>query len=167
MAVNGASILTSGEKIRIKEKHRIRKPMVEKMRRDRINFSINQLRRLLEQEFQLLQPDSKPEKADVLEIAVKLLRQQTSCLPNDNKPVLRRDSLEYSRGFSKCLRETVSFLSFHQIKAETQVKLLHHFHQSEAPRGVQSHPRRTLMSSPNQQKQELLPTSAKPLWRPW
>lgn len=50
--------------------------MVEKMRRDRINSSIEQLKVLLEKEFQKNQPNSKLEKADILEVAVSYLKQQ-------------------------------------------------------------------------------------------
>ncbi|KAG8568634.1 hypothetical protein GDO81_014081 [Engystomops pustulosus] len=55
---------------------KLRKPVIEKMRRDRINSSIEQLRILLEKEFQRHQLPSKPEKADILEMTVNLLRQQ-------------------------------------------------------------------------------------------
>jgi len=55
----------------------LRKPVVEKMRRDRINSSIEQLKLLLEKEFQRHQPNSKLEKADVLEVAVSYLKQQS------------------------------------------------------------------------------------------
>ena len=51
--------------------------MVEKMRRDRINSSIEQLKLLLEKEFQRHQPNSKLEKADILEVAVSYLKQQS------------------------------------------------------------------------------------------
>ncbi|KAK3536245.1 hypothetical protein QTP86_000150 [Hemibagrus guttatus] len=54
----------------------LRKPMVEKMRRDRINSSIEQLKSLLAPEFLNQQPDSKLEKADILEMTVSFLRQQ-------------------------------------------------------------------------------------------
>ncbi|KAF5899190.1 transcription factor HES-5-like [Clarias magur] len=47
--------------------NKMRKPMVEKMRRDRINSSIEQLKSLLAPEFLNQQPDSKLEKADILE----------------------------------------------------------------------------------------------------
>lgn len=52
----------------------LRKPVVEKMRRDRINSSIEQLKLLLEQEFARHQPNSKLEKADILEMAVSYLK---------------------------------------------------------------------------------------------
>lgn len=46
----------------------LRKPVVEKLRRERINSSIEQLK-------SLLGPDSKIEKADILEMTVCILRQ--------------------------------------------------------------------------------------------
>lgn len=55
----------------------LRKPVVEKMRRDRINSSIEQLKLLLEKEFQRHQPNSKLEKADILEMTVSYLKQQS------------------------------------------------------------------------------------------
>ncbi|XP_057700995.1 transcription factor HES-5-like [Corythoichthys intestinalis] len=54
--------------------HKIRKPLVEKLRRERINSSIEQLKSLLAPEFLQQQPDSKMEKADVLEMTVCFLK---------------------------------------------------------------------------------------------
>ncbi|KAK5923433.1 hypothetical protein CgunFtcFv8_000405 [Champsocephalus gunnari] len=79
--------------IRISEKDNIklRKPVVEKMRRDRINVCIEQLKAILEKEFQQHEPNSKLEKADILEMTVSLLRQQL-------QPGLCQS--DYSQGFS-------------------------------------------------------------------
>uniref|UniRef100_A0A3Q3AF10 Transcription factor HES-5 n=2 Tax=Kryptolebias marmoratus TaxID=37003 RepID=A0A3Q3AF10_KRYMA len=55
--------------------HKLRKPLVEKLRRERINSSIEQLKSLLGPEFLKQQPDSKLEKADILEMTVCFLRQ--------------------------------------------------------------------------------------------
>ncbi|XP_047438927.1 transcription cofactor HES-6-like [Mugil cephalus] len=55
--------------------HKLRKPLVEKLRRERINSSIEQLKSLLGPEFLKQQPDSKLEKADILEMTVCLLTQ--------------------------------------------------------------------------------------------
>ncbi|XP_078026782.1 uncharacterized protein LOC144464265 [Epinephelus lanceolatus] len=55
--------------------HKLRKPLVEKLRRERINSSIEQLKSLLGPEFLKQQPDSKPEKADILEMTVCVLTQ--------------------------------------------------------------------------------------------
>ncbi|XP_060897189.1 transcription factor HES-5-like [Labrus mixtus] len=53
--------------------HKLRKPQVEKLRRERINSSIEQLKSLLGPEFKQ-EPDSKLEKADILEMTVCVLR---------------------------------------------------------------------------------------------
>uniref|UniRef100_A0A4W6D557 BHLH domain-containing protein n=1 Tax=Lates calcarifer TaxID=8187 RepID=A0A4W6D557_LATCA len=47
-----------------KDRHKLRKPQVEKMRRDRINGCIEQLKVLLEEEFRRQDPNAKLEKAD-------------------------------------------------------------------------------------------------------
>ncbi|KAM8756432.1 transcription factor HES-4-like [Acanthopagrus schlegelii] len=54
--------------------HKLRKPLVEKLRRERINSSIEQLKSLLGPHFLKQQPDSKLEKADILEMTVCVLR---------------------------------------------------------------------------------------------
>lgn len=77
----------------------LRKLMVEKVRRDRINHSIEQLRALL----QRAEPSCRLEKADILEMAVGLLRQRA----------LARVAPSYSQGFSQCLQETLRHLSLH------------------------------------------------------
>ncbi|KAM9751017.1 hairy-related 12 [Menidia menidia] len=59
-----------------KDNIKLRKPVVEKMRRDRINTCIEQLRVILEKEFHKQEPNSKLEKADILEMTVSFLRQQ-------------------------------------------------------------------------------------------
>ncbi|KAK9515552.1 hypothetical protein VZT92_026188 [Zoarces viviparus] len=63
---------------RISEKDHIklRKPIVEKVRRDRINSCIKQLKIILEKEFHKHEPNSKLEKADILEMTVSFLSQQ-------------------------------------------------------------------------------------------
>ena len=50
--------------------------MVEKLRRDRINSSIEQLRMLLQREFEEHELPAKAEKADILEMAVNYLAQR-------------------------------------------------------------------------------------------
>ncbi|CAL8368678.1 unnamed protein product [Lota lota] len=57
-----------------KDNLRLRKPRVEKMRRDRINTCIDQLKLLLEKELHQQEPNAKLEKADVLEMTVSFLR---------------------------------------------------------------------------------------------
>ncbi|XDV45917.1 hypothetical protein PO909_013923 [Leuciscus waleckii] len=55
-------------------KNKLRKPIVEKIRRERINSSIEKLKSLLGQEFLKQQPDSRQEKADILEMTLDFLR---------------------------------------------------------------------------------------------
>ncbi|KAM8927126.1 transcription factor HES-5-like [Pelodytes ibericus] len=57
------------------EMRKLRKPVIEKMRRDRINSSIDQLRILLHKEFPQQQHlPSRAEKAEILEMAVTFLQ---------------------------------------------------------------------------------------------
>uniref|UniRef100_A0A672P4Y7 BHLH domain-containing protein n=1 Tax=Sinocyclocheilus grahami TaxID=75366 RepID=A0A672P4Y7_SINGR len=84
----------------------LRKPRVEKMRRDRINSSIEQLKCLLAPEFLKQQPDTKLEKADILEMTLNFFR------------INRRESV---------CREIVHFLSEDEMKTESQRRLLKHF----------------------------------------
>ncbi|XP_077430081.1 transcription factor HES-5-like [Vanacampus margaritifer] len=86
--------------------HKIRKPLVEKLRRERINSSIEQLKALLAPEFLQQHKDSKMEKADVLEMTVCFLR--------------RLQSLR--RGYTKCAREAAHFLSEEQLRSSFEEK---------------------------------------------
>ncbi|KAI4895243.1 hypothetical protein NFI96_004903 [Prochilodus magdalenae] len=145
-------------------KDELRKPVVEKMRRDRINSSIEQLRTLLAPEFLTQQPDSKLEKADILEMTISLLRRQQK-----QQPVFSTSSTAVSEGFSRCVHEVLHFLSKDEVKTQSQRKLLNHlqnlqpstdrkWRESDLP----------LLSSTDQQtlsKEESSVQSA--LWRPW
>ncbi|XP_075880490.1 transcription factor HES-5-like [Nelusetta ayraudi] len=91
--------------------HKLRKPLVEKLRRERINSSIEQLKSLLGPEFLQQQPDSKLEKADILEMAVCILRR----LQQQRQAV---DSAAASRGYSRCVQEVEHFLSSEQVKIQ-------------------------------------------------
>ncbi|XP_052465200.1 transcription factor HES-5-like [Carassius gibelio] len=83
------------------EKTKVRKPVVEKMRRDRINRCIEQLKVLLKAKIKASQPCAKLEKADVLEMAVFYLKSNTC-------PSVRAQS--YTHGFSRCTEETGRFM---------------------------------------------------------
>uniref|UniRef100_A0A3B1IZL2 Hairy-related 2 n=1 Tax=Astyanax mexicanus TaxID=7994 RepID=A0A3B1IZL2_ASTMX len=88
------------------EKLKLRKPAVEKLRRDRINSSIEKLKLLLKDQLKSKQPSSKLEKADILEMAVTYLKSKTQ-------------EQSYTDGFARCLEETAHFLSAHnQLTAE-------------------------------------------------
>ncbi|KAK3536242.1 hypothetical protein QTP86_000147 [Hemibagrus guttatus] len=93
----------------------LRKPMVEKMHRDRINSSIEQLKSLLAPEFLNQQPDSKLEKADILEMTVSFLRQQ-----QQQQPVFSSSSAAVNQGFSRCVHDIVHFLSKEDVKTQPE-----------------------------------------------
>ncbi|XP_063065509.1 enhancer of split m7 protein-like [Engraulis encrasicolus] len=78
MSPNTVSLLPSYDGLSLSDKERIklRKPLVEKMRRDRINSCIEQLKSLLETEFHSQDPNAKLEKADILEMTVSFLKRQ-------------------------------------------------------------------------------------------
>ncbi|KAK2915412.1 hypothetical protein Q8A73_006006 [Channa argus] len=98
----------------------LRKPQVEKLRRERINSSIEQLKSLLGPEFLKQQPDSKLEKADILEMTVCFLRR----LQQQHQAV---DSAAVNQGYSRCVQEVVHFLSKEEVKTQTQRRLLDNF----------------------------------------
>ncbi|KAL3058161.1 hypothetical protein OYC64_010363 [Pagothenia borchgrevinki] len=99
--------------------HKLRKPLVEKLRRERINSSIEQIKSLLGPEFLKQQPDSKLEKADILEMTVCVLRR----LQQQNQAV---DSAAVNQGYSRCVQEVTHFLSKEQGKTQSQRRLLNH-----------------------------------------
>ncbi|XP_069804576.1 transcription factor HES-5-like [Dendropsophus ebraccatus] len=145
-------------KVSPKEKNKMRKPIVEKMRRDRINNSIEQLKLLLEKEFQKQQPNVKLEKADILEMAVTYLKQQT--LPNANTIAHQSGvRMEFSDGYNRCFNEVLSFLSVHQNQRATEVRLLNHFKLNEE---AAMSPARYCHAKPSD-----VTTSSNTLWRPW
>ncbi|XP_039971986.1 transcription factor HES-5-like [Xiphias gladius] len=92
--------------------NKLRKLTVEKVRRDRINRSIERLGALLNRgEPSGGQPPSRLEKADILEMAVSFLRQRA--LARVAPSSSRGPSRGFSRGFSQCLQETLRHLSLH------------------------------------------------------
>ncbi|XP_029630034.1 uncharacterized protein LOC115207200 [Salmo trutta] len=103
--------------------NKLRKPVVEKLRRDQIKSSIEHLRSFLGPEILNQQPVSKLEKADILELTGCFLRQQqqyqlvssSSC----SGPV--------NQGYSTCVKEIVHFLSKDEVKKQSQRRLLSHF----------------------------------------
>ncbi|KAK0147452.1 Transcription factor HES-5 [Merluccius polli] len=91
-----------------KDNLRLRKPRVEKMRRDRINTCIEQLKSLLEKELHRQEPNAKLEKADVLEMTVSYLRQRLLLPPapgGPGEPSHREPSLQ---GFAQGHRDLLS-----------------------------------------------------------
>lgn len=142
---------------------------MEKLRRDRINTSIEQLKALLGPEFLRQQPDSKQEKADILEMAVSYLRgwQQQQQPPKAGVapgPVAARD------GYSRCLQEAVSFLSHCELQTQAHRRLLGHFHGLQASGGTG--PAASPLSPPGSLLHQVSSSKGanqggSGLWRPW
>ncbi|XP_063292035.1 transcription factor HES-5-like [Pelobates fuscus] len=136
---------------------KLRKPVIEKMRRDRINSSIEQLRMLLEKEFDKQHLPSKPEKADILEMTVTLLQQH---LAGKTAP---SSSQSYTEGYSKCLQVSEGFLSQHR-QTEAQGKLMQNIHWTQTlPEGELSS-KVTLYQAASK---HTAPETTKAMWRPW
>ncbi|XP_076003485.1 transcription factor HES-5-like [Genypterus blacodes] len=137
--------------------HKIRKPLVERLRRERINSSIEQLKSLLGPEFLKQQPDSKLEKADILEMTIYVLTQM--------KQQQHVDTAVVNQGYSRGVPEVAHFLSKEKVKTQSQRRLLK----------LQSFPDKNLreadfplLSSTVQTSftKEKSPVSSAP-WRPW
>ncbi|XP_076848117.1 transcription factor HES-5-like [Brachyhypopomus gauderio] len=141
--------------------NKLRKPLVEKMRRERMNSSIEKLKSLLGPEFLKQQPDSRQEKADILEMTVQFLRQQHHS--HTDSPC----STAANEGHSRCVQEAVNFLSQCQVQTESQRRLLSHF-VSMQPSMEKSRKVLAQFSSPACQisSKEETPACSE-LWRPW
>nr|XP_009922897.1 PREDICTED: transcription factor HES-5-like isoform X1 [Haliaeetus albicilla] len=151
-----------------KEKNRLRKPIVEKLRRDRINSSIEQLKLLLEKEFQRHQPNSKLEKADILEMTVSYLKySRGEYIPLSSFATSAKSlQQDYCEGYAWCLKEALQFLSLHSANTETRMKLICHFQRSQAvPKDSGSSSAPTSTHQPPAKQAALKPSCS--LWRPW
>ncbi|KAL4604879.1 transcription factor HES-5-like [Arapaima gigas] len=158
-----AAVICSREHLTLANK--FRKPLVEKMRRDRINGSIEQLKHLLGQEILSQNPESKREKADILEMTVSFLRRQ----PRQQPASISSCSAAEAQGFSRCVQEVVNFLSRDEVKTQSQRRLLSHFQNLGPSSGVSetdgvlpqlSSPSR---STTSKEKSRVKST----IWRPW
>ncbi|XP_028266355.1 hairy-related 12 [Parambassis ranga] len=150
---------SSVHNIRISEKDNIklRKPIVEKMRRDRINSCIEQLKIILEKEFHKQEPNSKLEKADILEMTVSFLRQQLQ------PGLCQRD---YNQGYSHCWRDSVHFLSTGSYTEAPVTPLQGLQQQDQKLRQAQ----KASSSSPLPLRPTTLQENSNsrgPVWRPW
>ncbi|KAM6241177.1 transcription factor HES-5-like [Porphyrio hochstetteri] len=170
MAPSHTLVIHMEEKLLPKEKNKLRKPVVEKMRRDRINSSIEQLKLLLEKEFQRHQPNSKLEKADILEVAVSYLKQQSQL--QDQTLMHKNLEQDFSSGYLRCLREAMHFLSCYEPKKETQVQLIKHFCKAQMGADITCCPGlRSPTPSPclfaRKQPAQKTAAAAFTIWRPW
>ncbi|XP_077168904.1 transcription factor HES-5-like [Paroedura picta] len=156
MAPSGLLFMPPSGPLATKEKHKLRKPAVEKLRRDRMNSSIEQLKLLLEKAFQRHQPNAKLEKADILEMTVDYLKEQSRLRLKGSAH--KDPQQDFKEGYSRCLQEALRFLSLHKVHAETQAKLMSHFQrdQRSVPEAVRSPALKHLSCK-----------GAPTLWRPW
>ncbi|AWP09534.1 BHLH-WRPW transcription factor [Scophthalmus maximus] len=100
------------------------KPIMEKRRRARINESLGQLKTLI---LDALKKDSsrhsKLEKADILEMTVKHLRNLQRVQMSADATVLGK----YRAGFNECMNEVTRFLSTSEgVNTEVRSRLLSH-----------------------------------------
>ncbi|XP_018535217.1 transcription factor HES-5-like [Lates calcarifer] len=144
--------------------HKLRKPLVEKLRRERINSSIEQLKSLLGPEFLKQQPDSKLEKADILEMTVCFLRQLQQ--QQQHQAV---DSAAVNQGYSRCVQEVAHFLSKEEVKTQSQRRLLNHFNrlQSSSDKNLREADFSPLSSSVQTSITKDKSPVNSALWRPW
>ncbi|XP_073459738.1 transcription factor HES-5-like [Aquarana catesbeiana] len=133
-----------------------RKPAIEKMRRDRINSSIEQLHLLLEKELQKHQLPSKPEKADILEMTVTFLQLQMA-----EKNVTATSIQVHRDGYSTCFQDSVNYLSLH---TQTDPQLMQNLQGAQMVTGA---PCPSVLSVSQTPRKHSPPDSSKTLWRPW
>ncbi|XP_070815576.1 transcription factor HES-5-like [Chaetodon trifascialis] len=138
-----------------KDRHKLRKPVVEKMRRDRINGCIEQLKVLLEKEFRKQDPNAKLEKADVLEMTVLFLKQRL-------QPRSPANHAAHGDGYSRCWKETLRFLSAASPKEATppNLRYLHTDRDAGPTPAASSH-------GHIQAAEKQLPGPHRAVWRPW
>ncbi|XP_016340300.1 transcription factor HES-5-like [Sinocyclocheilus anshuiensis] len=139
--------------------NKLRKPIVEKIRRERINSSIEKLKSLLDQEFLKQQHDSRQEKAEILETTLDFLRhQQRSQNPSACSSTAARD------GRSRCVQEAVNLLSQCPVQTESHRSLLKHFlhMQPYTDNNTRVPPQLNSPAAQSSSKEQTLE-----LWRPW
>ncbi|KAM3875611.1 hairy-related 8.2 [Diretmus argenteus] len=97
-----------GKHATAKEERKLRKPLIERKRRERINNCLDQLKETVIGAFRLDQ--SKLEKADILEMTVKHLQNiQSNKLSED--PMLGLEAQQkYSTGYIQCMHEVHNML---------------------------------------------------------
>nr|KAG5692971.1 hypothetical protein BaRGS_032403 [Batillaria attramentaria] len=134
------------------ESRKSSKPIMEKRRRARINASLAELKSLL---LEVIKKEgarhSKMEKADILEMAVKHLRQiqRQQYTAGGNDPTL---SDKYRLGFNECAQEVSRYLgASDDDDAELRARLLNHLanciasSDSPSPQQQNQQPQRSLL----------------------
>uniref|UniRef100_A0A672Z7V6 Orange domain-containing protein n=1 Tax=Sphaeramia orbicularis TaxID=375764 RepID=A0A672Z7V6_9TELE len=125
--------------------HKLRKPL---------------LKSLLGPEFLQQQPDSKMEKADILEMTVCFLRR----LQQQQHHVV--DSAAVDQGYSRGAQKVVNFLSKEEVQTQSQRRLKNHFNKLQSSSNMKEEDfclQSTVQTSITKDKS---PVSSAP-WRPW
>ncbi|KAM7439212.1 hypothetical protein ABFA07_011389 [Porites harrisoni] len=108
----------------LSERRKAKKPLMEKMRRARINDSLNEMKNLV---LELLHKDasrySKMEKADVLEMTVSYLKAMQRKGSSTEDPKLLAD---YRAGFNQCANEVNRNILTSEGSDQLREKLLNH-----------------------------------------
>ncbi|KXJ25595.1 transcription factor HES-1 [Exaiptasia diaphana] len=108
----------------LSERRKAKKPLMEKMRRARINDSLNELKTLV---LDLLNKDasrySKMEKADILEMTVSYLR---ATHRSDSRLQDMKSLAEFRAGFNQCANEVSKNLSSSPNSDHVREKLMSH-----------------------------------------
>ncbi|CAL8343506.1 unnamed protein product [Arctogadus glacialis] len=91
-----------------KEERKLRKPLIERKRRERINTCLDQLKETVIGAFRLDQ--SKLEKADILEMTVKHLQNIQSHKRNADPTLGLEAQQKYSTGYIECMHEVHNML---------------------------------------------------------
>ncbi|KFV70610.1 Transcription cofactor HES-6 [Dryobates pubescens] len=140
-----------------KEERKLRKPLIERKRRERINNCLDQLKETVVGAFHLDQ--SKLEKADILEMTVKHLQNiQSSKLMADSKVGLEAQQ-RYSTGYIQCMHEVHNLLLTCEWMDKTLgARLLNHLLKS-LPRSGEDTCKTALKSSSLSQQPFLTPKS--------
>ncbi|XP_012696494.1 transcription factor HES-5-like [Clupea harengus] len=136
--------------------HKQRKPVVEKMRRDRINNCIEELKALLGPQVLNQQPESKLEKADILEMTVCLLRQRLQQNTLSSPDAINQE-------FSRCAQEDDHFLAKNQGTVVNHLQTLKP--SSDEDTEEPALPRMSVLDQHTLSK-EKSPAKCAP-WRPW
>ncbi|XP_003209096.1 transcription cofactor HES-6-like isoform X1 [Meleagris gallopavo] len=133
-----------------KEERKLRKPLIERKRRERINNCLDQLKETVVGAFHLDQ--SKLEKADILEMTVKHLQNiQNSKLMADSKVGLEAQQ-RYSTGYIQCMHEVHNLLLTCEWMDKTLgARLLNHLLKSLPRSGEDTSKAALSSSSPSQQ----------------
>ncbi|XP_064408893.1 transcription cofactor HES-6-like [Latimeria chalumnae] len=128
-----------GKHYSAKEERKLRKPLIEKKRRERINSSLEQLKTILVEAYNLDQ--SKLEKADILEITVQHMEnlQRNKLLTNSKQSY--ESQQRYGSGYIQCMHEVYNlFLNCHGLDKNVGARLLNHLLKSLPQPGNDTHP---------------------------